>query len=360
MLAVPDLLDPRDRSPDVQHALRGWLTLLGALGLRPQEACTRVRSAGDPWAVLSQAERQIASARVDPWLRCLAGIGARALPITSPAYPERLSRLPDAAPLLFVLGDPSALQRRSVAVVGPRAPTRSGLNVAETLAGDLARLGLVVVSGLARGIDAAAHRAAIAAGGLTVAVQGCGPDRVYPASHRALAAEIVAAGAVLSEFPPGTPPLKHNFPLRNRLISGLAGVVVVVEARERSGSLVTARLALDQGVDVLVVPGPIDAPNHRGSNRLLRAGAGVCLDADDVLASLGMPPRDVPDHPPALDDLSRRALALLDSLRTEPATRDELGRRFACSPEALALPLLELELAGAVATERDGRLRAQR
>ncbi len=218
--------------------------------------------------------------------RKLARIRARLLPFSSDAYPERLRRLVDAPPLLVVRGDPSVLRAPAVAIVGARAATHYGRTVARDLAATLARAGLVVVSGLAVGVDAAAHEGALEAGGLTVAFQACGPDRVYPAVHRRLADRIARAGAVVSELPPGTPPRSPHFPLRNRLISASSLAVVVVEARRRSGSLITARHAADQGVDVFAVPGPITAPTSQGPNRLIQDGAIPLLTPTDILEPL--------------------------------------------------------------------------
>jgi DNA processing protein len=243
-----------------------------------------------------------------------------------------------------------------VAIVGSRAATAYGLSTAHALARDLARAGVVVISGLALGIDGAAHRGALEAGGRTVAVLACGPDRVYPSRHRGLARRIEGQGAIVSEFPPGTQPLPAFFPLRNRLISGMASAVVIVEARERSGSLITAGHAANQGVDVFAVPGPITAPTSAGPNRLLREGAYFALEAADILAELGVPiptgaaPNDFAPH-------TASGRAILDALEREPATRDELGQRLARPPEQLALDLLELELAGWVVAGGDGRWR---
>jgi DNA processing protein len=228
--------------------------------------------------------------------------------------------------------------------------------VARRVAGELAEVGVVVVSGLAFGIDAAAHEAALAAGGRTVAVQACGLDRVYPAAHGRLAERIAQSGAVVSEFAFGVAPQRAFFPLRNRLISGLARAVVVVEARERSGSLVTARHAADQGVEVFAVPGPIHEAQHVGSNRLLRDGVWPLLDTADVLSLLSWPA--IPRVARARLAISTRAQEILDVLRAEPASGDELAERLAAAPSALAPPLLELELARAIARDRDGRWRA--
>ncbi len=284
---------------------------------------------------------------------------AVAVPFGSDAYPAWLARLGDAPPLLWVQGRVEVLGLPGVAIVGARAPSAYGLRTARELAFDLARAGVVVISGLALGVDAAAHRGALEAGGNTVAVQGCGADRIYPARHRRLAEEIAASGAVVSEFPPATPPLPPHFPLRNRTISGLARAVVVVEARPRSGSLITARHALDQGIEVLAVPGATDVATSSGPNALIRDGAAPVLESADVLRALGiatpLAARSKPDavraaRPPA-------QLELLAALDHAPAEPDELARRLRRSPESLALDLLDLELAGAVARDRDGRLR---
>ncbi len=319
-----------------------------------------------------EAARRTSPERLAEATRALAGAEARLLPITSPGYPARLARISDAPPLLAVRGDVSLLDRPCVAIVGARAPSAYGLDAARRLAGDLAVEGVCVISGLARGIDAAAHRAALAAGGTSIAVLGCGPDRVYPAAHRGLARELCARGAVVSELPPGTPALPAHFPLRNRLISALSRAVVVVEARVRSGSLVTARHALDQGVEVLAVPGPIDVPTSEGPNRLLLDGARPALTAEVVLAEAGIepsalalrdPPRDGPAHAaPAGADLASDPVAerVIAALRHAPSTRDELGASLGLAAASLAPVLLELELSGRLREDRDGRLRLSR
>jgi DNA processing protein len=342
----------------VQRALREWLSLQALGALRPGECAALLASLGSPRA----AERAlrahgVVGAEVDPEraLARLAEIGARALPLGSALYPPRLARLEDPPPLLWVTGDPGALLLRGVAVVGPRAATAYGHRMARELGAGLAAEGLVVISGLARGVDGVAHRAALEAGGTTVAVQGRGPDDVYPSAHRSLAREIAAHGAVLSELPPGAPPLGMHFPLRNRLIAALAECVVVVEARSRSGSLSTARHALDQGADVLAVPGPLTSPTSLGTNRLLAQGAAPYLDLDDVRQSLGLPLATGTAR--ARSGARLRESKLLSALAAEPATPDELARRLGSAPEALSEELLELELQGIVARDRDGCLR---
>jgi len=283
--------------------------------------------------------------------------GASALPILSPAYPERLRRLPDAPPLLTIRGDVGALQAPSVAIVGSRAATVYGLAAAREFAGELARAGLTIVSGLAFGIDAAAHRSALEAGGRTVAVQACGIDIVYPKSHVELAAEIAGSGAVVSEFPLGTRPLKGFFPLRNRVISALSRAVIVVEARERSGSLITARLAADQGIDVFAVPGPITAPTSGGTNRLLRDGAWVAVEPSDVLDVLEIDAASPLERAMQNREAEAQATRIVLALQAQPESRDELALRLGCAPGRLAFALLQLEIEGCVAEDRDGRLR---
>jgi DNA processing protein len=345
----------------VRRALREWLALQAACVLRPAPAVELLRAGRAPAEVRDAlAGAPGASAPFDPdaALACLARLGARALPFDSPAYPERLARHDDPAPLLLVCGAAEALAGRSVAVVGARAASAYGRRVASELGAALARAGIVVVSGLAYGIDAHAHRAALGAGGLSVAIQGCGPETVYPAAHRGLAGRIAARGALVTEFPPGFPPRPHHFPHRNRLIAGLAECVVVVEARERSGSLSTAGRAgaLAEG-RVFAVPGPIDAPTSAGTNRLIRDGAQVYTGIDDLLQCLGLRPVGGRPRTPRP---ARRADPVEAALRDAPATPDELVRRLGRTAEALAADLVRLELEGRVARDADGRLRLVR
>lgn len=352
------LLDPRDAS--ARAALTPWIALQLALALRPQAAVDALRASRDPSAALDRlapgAPRR--GAPIEAARAALAGCGARLLPFPAPDFPWRLALLRDAPPVLAVRGDVRALSAPAVAIVGSRAASAGGFAVAHALAGDLARAGLVVVSGLARGIDAAAHEGALAAGGTTVAVQACGPERVYPAAHRGLAARIAAQGALITELPPGARPTRAMFPLRNRLIAGLSLGLVVVEARERSGSLVSARHALDQGIDVFAVPGPVGAPFCLGSNRLLRDGAIPALDASDVLGALGVAGAAAAREAP--EPSTPAARAILEALARRPASRDELAAGLGRTLPECALALLELELDGRVVEDRDGRLRVIR
>jgi DNA processing protein len=379
---LPAVLDPADPSGRVRRAVHCWLAVQAAFAFRPDDARSALARNSDPEALLRSAPRPGLSESELRWrARDLARIRARLLPFSSSAYPERLRRLVDAPPLLVVRGNPSVLREPAVAIVGARAATHYGRVVARDLAGTLARAGLVVVSGLAVGVDAAAHEGALEAGGLTVAFQACGPDRVYPAVHRRLADRIARAGAVVSELPPRTPPRSHHFPLRNRLISASSLGVVVIEARRKSGSLITARHAADQGIDVFAVPGPITAPTSQGPNRLIQDGAIPVLAPSDILEPLSrtfalllteLRPGggDAAAGDPSVGEARRAAArrcmpndaaitrSILAALRDTPMTRDQLARRLGLSVSALALDLIQLELDGRVAEERDGRLRA--
>lgn len=356
------VLDPRDPDPGRREMLLAWLALQHAFALRPEafprDALDAGRDWPDPRALgLSAPERDTARR----WLRRLSAARARIVPFASPLYPERLQRLSDAPPVLAVRGNPGLLRARCVAVVGARAATVYGRCVAAELGRRLAAAGLVVVSGLARGVDASAHEGALESGA-TLAFQACGPDRVYPPEHRRLADRIAEKGAVVSELPLGTPPRRPYFPLRNRLIAGLSEAVVVVEARDRSGSLITARHAADQGAEVYAVPGAITAPTSRGPHRLLREGAIPLTAPEDLLEDLGVSdaappirfaePSGVAPAAPA-DPLARAVLRALDG---EPLARDELGRRLRTPAAALGATLFLLQVDGYVNEDRDGRL----
>ncbi len=211
------------------------------------------------------------------------------LPWFDPRYPALLDCIPDPPPVLWALGDPGVLGRPGVAVIGSRAASAYALAVGGRLAAELAARLMVVVSGLARGVDSAAHRGCLDAAGQTVAVLGSGIDRVYPPEHEPLLRAVAASGCVVSELGPGAPPLPEHFPLRNRIISGISLAVVVVEASEKSGSLITARCAMEQGRDVMAVPGSVLTGRNRGSHSLLKDGAKIVESADDILEELGWP-----------------------------------------------------------------------
>jgi DNA processing protein len=266
-------------------------------------------------------------------------------------YPSLLTELHDPPAVLHVRGDVQILTEPAVAVVGARSCSPYGAQVARGLARELAGAGAVVVSGLARGIDGEAHRGALEAGGRTVAVLGCGIDRDYPQSHADLAGRIRASGAVVSEYPPGIEPAPWRFPARNRIIAGLCAATVVVEARERSGALITADFALELGRDVFAVPGEITSLLSAGTNDLLRQGAAPLLGAEDALSALGLEngARRLPPLSPAAGQVLR---LLADGARDA----DEVARSSGRTTAEVAAVLVELELAG-VASGADGLYR---
>lgn len=278
----------------------------------------------------------------------------RAIARRNPAYPPLLAAIHDPPPRLFVRGTGSEalLRGPAVAVVGARACSSYGRSVARSLGRELAAAGLVVVSGMARGIDGEAHRGALEPGGVTVAVLGCGIDRDYPAAHAELARRIEERGLVVSEYEPGVEPAPWRFPARNRIIAGLCAATVVVEARERSGALITADFALEEGRDVLAVPGEITSSLSAGTNALLRIGAAPVTSAEDVLELFDLAPVRSSVGP-----VSATAELLLACLRDRALTGDELFRMAGVEPGSGAAALTELELARSVAFE-DGLYRA--
>jgi DNA processing protein len=298
----------------------------------------------------ADAEREMAAARK---------LGVQFIGIREGAYPQRLAEIDDAPPLLAVRGNLAALTRPMIAMVGSRNASAAGLKFAERLARELAEAGFVVASGLARGIDAIAHRASLATG--TVAVLAGGHDHIYPEQHIDLLEAILPEGAAISEMPFGWEPRAQDFPRRNRLISGLSLGVVIVEAARRSGSLITARLALEQGREVFAVPGsPID-PRAEGTNGLLKQGATLVTEAADVLAVLEpilgrgtiISAREPDGEPPAPFEPDDRARAqILALLGPTPVTLDDLVRLSTLSPAIVRTVILELELAGRI--ERHG------
>ena len=270
------------------------------------------------------------------------------------SFPPLLAAIHDPPPQLFVRGggEVDELARPAVAVVGARACSSYGRSVARSLGRELASAGLAVVSGMARGIDGEAHRGALEAGGTTVAVLGCGIDRNYPAAHSELARRIGERGLIVSEYEPGIEPAPWRFPARNRIIAGLCSATVVVEARERSGALITADFALEEGRDVLAVPGEITSSLSAGTNALIRLGAVPVTCASDVMELFGITAAE-----PTSESLGATARTLLERLRDGALTADELVRASGVEPAAVSASLLELELGRRVALE-DGVYRA--
>ncbi len=338
-----------DRSADLELLERPEPRALAELGLT---------TTGIAWLLAPD------DARIDADLHWLGRTGCALLASTDPGYPELLRRSPDAPAVLYVRGNPASLLEPQLAMVGSRNPTAGGRTTAREFAASFARLGLAITSGLALGIDAACHEGALAAGGITIAVLGCGLDNVYPRENITLADRVAASGAVISEFPPDTPALREHFPQRNRIIAGLAHGTLVVEAAQRSGSLITARLAGAAGREVFALPGSIHNPLARGCHELIRQGAKLVERVEDVLAELkislahqllGDPTRPSPATPGEGRVLDKAYKILLDALAFEPASVDRLIERTGLNSESIASMLLILELDGHVAPHPGGR-----
>ncbi|HTP40571.1 MAG TPA: DNA-processing protein DprA [Steroidobacteraceae bacterium] len=357
--------------------LRAALAALGdsgaaCAGAAPEDAALRALLAAPPhllreagfapstiaWLGAPDRERVAADCR---WL---GATGTRIVHCLAADYPPLLQEVPDAPATLYVQGAPDCLLAAQLALVGSRNPTAVGRRTAYEFSASLTRAGLVITSGLALGIDAASHEGALDAGGRTVAVLGSGLDCLYPPEHRPLADRIAAGGALVSEFAPGTPPLKAHFPRRNRLISGLALGVLVVEAARHSGSLITARLAGEQGREVFALPGSIHNPLARGCHQLLKSGAKLVEEVGDVLVELRIPfSKQQLEHPPAgglqsgaeAPTLDKDYKILLDALGFEPAGMDALVERTGLQSHSVASMLLILELEGRVAPHPGGR-----
>jgi DNA processing protein len=302
------------------------------------------------------AIRAVSPAAGHEILNQLDRLGAAVLLPDDPRFPPLLSEIPEPPALLYVWGDAAWLQRPAVGIVGSRDHSPYGAEAARVLAAGVARAGVVVTSGMARGIDAIAHGAALDAGGASVGVLGNGFGVIYPAANRALYERMIASGCLVSELPPGERPHAGAFPRRNRLISGLAAVTVVVEAAASSGALITSDCALDQGRIVLAVPGPITSPTSLGCNRLIQQGAKPALSAADILEELGLPGVAEPgpaargekasrSQPADLNDLQR---SLWDALAAEPKHVDLLVATAGGETGAVLTALTELEMRGLV------------
>ncbi|SBT08179.1 Protein smf [Candidatus Accumulibacter aalborgensis] len=281
------------------------------------------------------------------------GADQHLLCLADPSYPQALLQIPDPPTLLYVRGRLELLNEPALAIVGSRNPTPQGVQNAERFATALAEAGLSVVSGLALGIDAAAHRGALSVAGNTVAFIGTGIDRIYPAANRQLALDIAARGAMVSEFSLGTPPAAANFPRRNRLLSGFSRGALVVEATVDSGSLITARLAAEQGREVFAVPGSIHSPQSRGCHKLIKQGAKLVETVQDILDEIGW--ASVPPKAAAASDSSSKAGDLLPSVGFDPCSLDDIARRSNLTADAVSVMLLHLELDGQVASLPGGR-----
>jgi DNA processing protein len=373
-------------------SLSSWLTLLRAPGLHAARLHPLLERFGSAEAILAATPAALCESAVAPvlvdWLRSRRGHsdpaidaelrwlehdGHHFVPLASDSYPPLLAEVSDAPVGLFVRGDPAALSLPQLAIVGSRNPTAGGRDNATGFAAHLARRGLAITSGLAIGIDAAAHQGALAAEGVTIAVCGTGLDVDYPSAHGALAEAIAKRGALVSEFPLGMPALQANFPRRNRIISGLALGTLVVEAAVRSGSLITARLAAEQGREVFAIPGSIHNPLARGCHQLLRQGAKLVETCDDIFAELRAlvgalapalqaavsderkPGTAGPESSAAVAPVLDKAYEiLLDALGFEPAGVDLLVERTGFAADEVASMLLILELDGKLESRPGG------
>lgn len=361
----------------IVKSLEAWLILRSLRGVSDGTLCRLVRSFGGPNEVLAASSSDLQNAgvrssvvksirkgpdrsvlkKVADDVRLIQKGACSIVTVLDSAYPSRLALIPDPPPLLYVRGTLPAADDHVIAVVGSRRATPSGMLVTRELSERLAALGFTIVSGMARGIDAAAHQGALKAKARTVAVLGCGVDRTYPPEHQPLRNEIEARGAVVSELPLGSPPLSHHFPRRNRIISGLSLGVIVSEASQNSGSLITARLALEQNREVFAIPGSIKNGKHEGAHGLIKQGAKLVEEAWDVVEEL-LPQLDgsvrdqvknagpVEKVDPVLTDEERNLLTLFNDVNDDPVPIDEI---LAAAPFALAEVmslLLSLELKG--------------
>ena len=361
-------------STDLADWLR--LTLLSGVGGVSQRAL--LKAFGPPAAIFSATSSQLAEVvgeKIAQLLRAPISLELNAMIeaaltwatennnaiicLADEAYPLSLFETPDPPSLLYAKGDLRLLKRPAIAIVGSRNATPGGVQSAGRFARALAAQGYCIVSGMALGIDAAAHEGAMAAAGTTIAVIGTGADRIYPARHQTLARQIAEKGLIISEFPLGTSPLPSNFPRRNRIISGLSRGVLVVEAALESGSLITARLAGDQGREVFAIPGSIHSPHAKGCHRLIKQGAKLVESAEDILEELGsaalFTPESTSENTSAAPANSDVLLAQLAQFGHDPYTIDELSLLSGLTTEALLAMLFELELAGHLAVLPGGR-----
>ncbi len=351
----------------VDASLKAWLALSLTRGLGGESARRLLKEFGSPDAVFAasisslrsavkadvaaEISKGIADDAIAPALAWLEDSNNHVVTLADSDYPQALLNIPDPPLLLYVKGRLDLLNRSALAIVGSRSATPQGISNAEAFARSLSDAGLCIISGLAHGIDAAAHRGALRGQGSSVAIVGTGLDKVYPAANRDLAHALAQQGALVSEFPPGTPPLAANFPRRNRLISGMSAGCLVVEASLQSGSLITARLALEQGRDVFAIPGSIHAPQSKGCHALLKQGAKLVETAQDILEELsGL--LAAPARNPAAQgtDIQDPGFALFDHLGFDPVDLDTLSARCGLTIAELSAMLLTLELEGRVCT----------
>lgn len=351
----------------VDDTLKAWLGLSLTRGLGGEGARRLLKEFGSPDAIFSasvaslkavvkadlaaELSKGLNEELIAPALHWLADHNNHIVTLADDDYPQALLNIPDPPLLLYVKGQCDLLNQAALSVVGSRSATPQGINNAEAFAKSLSDVGLCVISGMAHGIDAAAHRGALRGQGSSIAVVGTGLDKVYPAANRELAHQLAQQGALVSEFPLGTPPLAANFPRRNRLISGMSIGCLVVEASLQSGSLITARLALEQGRDVFAIPGSIHAPQSKGCHALIKQGAKLVETAQDILEELTVQ-LDRPVRSPALPTANIQSpdYLLLEHLGFDPVDIDTLTTRCSLTIAELSAMLLALELDGRIAT----------
>jgi DNA processing protein len=350
---------------EIDARVEAWASLQLLPGVSARSLVALLKAFDGPAEILSAAPGTLAKvvpatlaatigrgpdpAALDKTLAWLREDGHQLIAWDDPAYPQALLTIADPPPVLYFRGRSELLNRPAIAIVGSRNATTQGRETAEAFARALAEAGLTIVSGLALGIDAAAHRGGLAAAGSSVAVIGTGIDRVYPAAHRDLARRLASEGGVLTEFALGSPPLPGNFPRRNRLISGLARGVLVVEATLASGSLITARFAADQNRDVYAIPGSIHSPFSKGSHRLIKDGAKLVESAQDVLEELGLGGAANPAARAPAGTVKGNTARVLTALGYDPAGIDALTSRCGLPADVISVALVELELAGEIA-----------
>jgi len=356
--------EAREPSPPATDPLLDWLALTHIDGLGPVRLTRLLERFGSPSGVFAASPAQLRELSLGPqvleallpgpdhrWgleqIRRAEEFGASILCLDDPLYPSALRHIPQPPPVLWVTGTAPLEQSRAVAVVGTRAPSGLGSESCALLVGEWVRAGVCIVSGLARGIDEIAHQTCLAQDSDTIAVLGCGLDQIEQSSRRRLARRISEHGSVVTEFPFGGPVVKGNFPRRNRIIAGLAQAVVILEAGETSGALITARYGLEQGREVLACPGPVGWTSFEGNHRLLREGAALCARSTDLFQQLGW----AVSHPDAAPD------GFLDFLSGPGATPEEIAAKMGHTVQDIALQLVRREISGEVVRCGNGRWR---
>jgi len=365
---------PSDQTPADETSLAAWLALLHCPGIGPRRYSILLEHYHQPKLLLDAGATEINRLelpnKTKQWLKQpdwsmveadLAWLNSNPdhhiISLDDQRYPERLKQIDSAPPLLFIMGNADLLRTAQLGIVGSRNPSVGGVENGFHFAQSLSQAGLTITSGMALGVDAAAHKGALAGSGKTIAVTGTGLDRVYPARHRQLAHDIAANGALISEFPTGTPPLAGHFPRRNRIISALSLGILVVEAAPKSGSLISARLANEQGLEVFAIPGSIHNPLARGCHQLIRQGAKLVETTADILEELAVQLDGAPSpHISAEADLrlDTTSLKLLSIIGHDPCSIDTLIGRSQLPAEEVISILLALELLGMVSSPAGG------